>query len=59
MNDSPKSPCTNDCVFDSDTSFCLGCHRTLDEVLDWGRYDAETKQLVLRRIEARRANSGS
>jgi hypothetical protein len=57
MKNSIPSPCTNDCVFDGETSLCLGCHRTLDEVIDWARYDLETKQAVLRRIEARRAES--
>lgn len=30
-----KSPCTEVCVFDGPSGFCIGCMRTLDEARQW------------------------
>lgn len=49
-----ESPCTNDCVFDADSARCLGCHRTLHEVMNWEQLDPETKQSIRRRADSHR-----
>jgi len=42
-------PCVNVCELDSDF-VCIGCGRTIDEVLKWPEYTDEQKQEVLDRI---------
>jgi len=43
------SPCINICKLDSDF-VCIGCGRTIDEVLKWLEYTDEQKKAVLDRI---------
>ncbi len=46
----PKSPCTDDCVFDHEIGRCMGCQRTLDEVIDWSSFDDAKKIQILVRL---------
>lgn len=46
-----KSPCIGTCLYDPDTSACLGCHRTPREITDWMYYTDEQKLKVLERIK--------
>ena len=46
----PPSPCTDECVFDPEIGRCIGCRRTLDEVIDWSSFDDEKKLRILARI---------
>lgn len=48
------SPCVSICVLDNDTGFCLGCHRSRDEIQGWPRFSAEQKQELLLELEQRR-----
>lgn len=32
----PSSPCTGVCTIDEASGLCLGCGRTLDEIVGWG-----------------------
>jgi len=43
------SPCVQVCELDSDF-VCIGCRRTIDEVLKWPEYTDEQKKKVLDRI---------
>jgi len=43
------SPCVDICKLDSDF-VCIGCGRTIDEVLKWREYTDEQKKAVLDRI---------
>ncbi|MCK9290098.1 MAG: DUF1289 domain-containing protein [Bacteroidales bacterium] len=52
-----KSPCQNICVYDSD-NICIGCYRSLDEVVNWDRYTEEMKMQVLENIARRRKEKG-
>jgi len=47
--DSIESPCVDICELDSDF-VCIGCGRTIDEVLKWPEYTDEQKKAVLDRI---------
>lgn len=49
------SPCINLCQMDPATGWCLGCHRTIDEITNWGRLDDSSKQHILLRLPLRRA----
>jgi predicted Fe-S protein YdhL (DUF1289 family) len=52
--DSLASPCVRNCCLDDD-NVCLGCGRSLDEIVSWsGAADAE-KRAILERSRARAA----
>jgi len=41
------SPCTNICKIDSKTKLCIGCKRTLEEIVNWTKYtESERTQIV-------------
>ena len=47
------SPCTRDCRLDPSRSVCLGCARTLDEIVDWpSMTDAQRRGVHARLREA-------
>ncbi|MCG9682175.1 DUF1289 domain-containing protein [Vibrio sp. Isolate23] len=39
-------PCVRNCCLDGD-DICLGCFRTLNEILEWRSYTDEEKRAVL------------
>jgi predicted Fe-S protein YdhL (DUF1289 family) len=49
------SPCIRQCTLDPDTNVCLGCFRTLEEILHWTKLSEAEKQAVLDRLPERRA----
>ncbi len=60
MSDSPKadanapaSPCIRRCCLDH-RDVCLGCARTLQEILDWHQMTSAEKQDVLNDLERRK-----
>lgn len=40
------SPCISVCRMDEDRSHCIGCLRTLDELRQWGKADAQTQRSI-------------
>jgi len=49
MCDKPKdidSPCIRNCCLDTD-DICVGCFRSLEEIMQWSNSSLETKQQVL------------
>jgi prolyl-tRNA editing enzyme YbaK/EbsC (Cys-tRNA(Pro) deacylase)/predicted Fe-S protein YdhL (DUF1289 family) len=52
------SPCNSVCRMDEDTGWCLGCGRTIPEIVAWVRLDDDAKREVLARLPARRAQLG-
>ncbi len=44
-----KSPCVRNCCLD-DFDVCLGCRRTLKEILAWGKASEYEKTQILNRI---------
>ncbi len=41
------TPCIKVCIVDAESSLCLGCFRTLQEIGGWGRFtDAERAELM-------------
>jgi len=54
VSDQVSSPCVNVCQLDSDTGYCIGCMRTLDEIADWLELNNEEKRQVLSKLEDRR-----
>lgn len=55
----PASPCISVCQLDDRTGWCLGCHRTIDEIRDWIIMPPEERQRVLERLAERRAAASS
>jgi len=51
MNDIP-SPCVRNCCLDRD-DICLGCSRSVDEVIEWGSASAERKLEILANVKKR------
>ena len=50
-----KSPCVNVCLIDTRTDLCMGCYRTLHEIMIWQKMSNDDKRATLRSIENERA----
>ncbi|MFP6848242.1 MAG: DUF1289 domain-containing protein [Pseudomonas sp.] len=46
------SPCRRQCCLD-DQDVCLGCGRTLQEILDWSKVDPPRQRAICAAAEAR------
>jgi len=53
-DDFVPSPCDNVCDFDSSSSLCTGCWRTLDEIAEWSMMSGSEKRAVLQAADRRR-----
>ncbi|MEM9173121.1 MAG: DUF1289 domain-containing protein [Pseudomonadota bacterium] len=51
----PQSPCISLCTLD-EADICMGCHRTVDEIIDWTMLDDAGKNAVLERVRERAAS---
>jgi uncharacterized protein len=50
--DSPASPCVRNCCLDDD-NVCLGCGRSLDEIVAWSAAGDAQKRAILERSRVR------
>lgn len=48
-----KSPCIQVCVVDGPTGWCLGCARTLKEIVQWMKYTDQQRDEVITETKAR------
>jgi predicted Fe-S protein YdhL (DUF1289 family) len=48
------SPCVDLCRIDEATGWCLGCARTIDEIVAWGALDDAAKRRVWSLLPPRR-----
>ena len=46
------SPCTEMCKLDATGLVCLGCRRTIGEIIAWAEMTDDEKRQVLRRLAA-------
>lgn len=53
MSQKALSPCVRNCCLDQD-DVCLGCARTLDEILRWSKLSNPERQRIMDGLEARR-----
>jgi predicted Fe-S protein YdhL (DUF1289 family) len=53
----PPSPCISVCQIDPKTGWCIGCHRTIDEIRDWIISTPDDRQRILDALPARRSGS--
>lgn len=52
----PDSPCIRQCCL-NEQDICLGCFRSLDEILAWGHADPAQKQRILEQAAERRVKA--
>lgn len=48
------SPCISICRMDPQSGLCEGCHRTIEEIVQWSTATEETKRKVWVEIRRRR-----
>jgi predicted Fe-S protein YdhL (DUF1289 family) len=48
-----KSPCVRECCLDNQ-DICVGCNRSLNEILEWSEASAERKLEILANCRVRR-----
>lgn len=53
------SPCINVCRMDEGSGLCIGCWRTLDEIIQWSRSDDAAKRQVWQTIKQRVAENAN
>jgi uncharacterized protein len=51
---STESPCSGICKMDHSSGLCLGCWRTIDEIIAWRTNSDEVKKQVLASIGIRK-----
>ncbi len=49
------SPCVSICRMNPASGWCVGCRRTIDEIVAWGRMDDDAKRTVWALIRQRRS----
>ena len=49
----PPSPCVRTCTLD-ENDICLGCRRTLDEIIAWTGLSAEEQRAIIASLPERR-----
>lgn len=47
------SPCISICRMDERNGLCLGCHRSIEEIIAWGRLPENGKRAVWQAIRRR------
>jgi predicted Fe-S protein YdhL (DUF1289 family) len=50
----PASPCVRNCCLDA-ADICLGCGRSLEEILAWHRVDAAGREAIVQAAAVRHA----
>ncbi|WP_018632381.1 DUF1289 domain-containing protein [Neomegalonema perideroedes] len=55
----PESPCVNICVMDADSGLCVGCLRSIDEIVAWGGLASEARRALMKALPERKARLGA
>ena len=56
MEENIKSPCKNICKYNKH-KICVGCFRSMEEIVRWTSYTNEEKKMVLSNITERREDN--
>lgn len=48
------SPCVSLCKMDMERQYCMGCLRTIEEIIAWGKADDDYKRAVWAELPLRR-----
>lgn len=54
MQPKVPSPCNDICEMNPKTGYCIGCGRTIDEIVAWPEMTDDQKQNVLKKLDERR-----
>ncbi|MGH1578960.1 DUF1289 domain-containing protein [Planktotalea sp.] len=54
--DEIESPCIQICLVHPETRLCTGCNRSIDEITNWSKMDAEARRLIMSDLPSRQAN---
>ncbi|MCH9764822.1 MAG: DUF1289 domain-containing protein [Alphaproteobacteria bacterium] len=49
-----ESPCIKVCVIDPETRLCEGCHRSLDEIAQWGSLSEADRRRIMHDLTRRK-----
>ena len=55
---SPLSPCVGICLIDPKTDLCLGCGRTLPEIVRWPHIDDRERRAIMAALAQRMTDAG-
>lgn len=58
MDNILQSPCTNNCFVPPGTEICIGCFRSIKEIIDWINLTDYERNEVLKKIEQRKKEHG-
>lgn len=47
------SPCVRNCCLDDD-DICIGCSRSIDEIMQWSQASEQRKKEIMRNVEVRK-----
>ncbi|HIF51819.1 MAG TPA: DUF1289 domain-containing protein [Thiotrichaceae bacterium] len=53
-----QSPCVRNCCLNED-DICLGCRRSLSEIIAWGPASNEERELILLHAKKRETSKGN
>ncbi|WP_415896212.1 DUF1289 domain-containing protein [Neptuniibacter sp. PT34_22] len=53
-----ESPCVRNCCL-NDQDICVGCYRSLDEILRWSKVSEEERSKILKNTDRRKAQLSS
>ncbi|MBS3945721.1 MAG: DUF1289 domain-containing protein [Melioribacter sp.] len=53
-----QSPCTNNCFVPPGTDICMGCFRSIKEIIDWINLTDNERNEVLKKIDQRKKEHG-
>ena len=48
------SPCAGVCILHTESQFCLGCYRTIDEIAGWQDMSAAEQHQIMSELARRR-----
>ncbi len=51
------SPCISVCIMHATSQLCMGCHRTIEEIGEWGSLGNAGKAEIWLRIEQRKLDA--
>ena len=51
--DEVESPCVGLCVINRECGYCIGCHRTGDEIARWSAMSSEERRALRAELPAR------